>query len=101
MISRQWRGLTRAGQASAYVRHLKEETFPALRRLSGFRGASILKRDVGEGVEFLIVTEWDSLDAIRAFAGADVEVAVVPPAVQAMMIEFDRSARHYELVERQ
>jgi hypothetical protein len=49
----------------------------------------------------VIVTEWDSVDSIRAFAGADAERAVVPPNVQAMMIEYDRMVRHYEVVEQQ
>jgi len=99
MISRQWRGLARQEQAAAYVEHLRTDTFPALRKLAGFRGASILRRDVARGVEFLVVTEWDSVQAIVAFAGVDVETAVVPPEVHAMMIEYDRVVRHYEVVE--
>ena len=101
MISRQWRGLARTDHSDVYVEHLKAETFPALRKLAGFKGASILRRHVENGVEFLIVTEWDSVDSIRAFAGADAERAVVPPTVQAMMIEYDRVVRHYEVVEQQ
>jgi heme-degrading monooxygenase HmoA len=53
---------------------------------------------VGDGAEFLVVTVWESLEAIARFAGADVETAVVPEKVQAMMIEYDRRARHYEIV---
>jgi heme-degrading monooxygenase HmoA len=99
MISRQWRGLARADQASAYEEHLRTETFPAVRKMKGFVDASILKRPLANGVEFLIVSRWVSVDAIAQFAGADVEAAVVPPKVQAMMIEYDRRARHYEVVE--
>jgi hypothetical protein len=62
-------------------------------------GASILRRDLPQGVEFLVVTVWKSLDAIRSFAGSDVESAVVPDKVQKMMIEYDRRARHYEVVD--
>jgi len=101
MISRQWRGLARPERARDYEEHLRTETFPALHRLSGFEGASILRRSVADGVEFLIVTEWASLESIRAFAGANVETAVVPENVIAMMIEYDRVVRHYEVVERQ
>lgn len=96
MISRQWRGLARPQFAQAYVEHLQAETFPAIRRLPGFVSATILRREVPQGVEFLIVTEWASLDAIRAFAGDDVETAVVPQKVQAMMVDYDRVVRHYE-----
>lgn len=99
MISRHWRGLAKAEHADAYVEHLQAETFPQLRKLNGFISASILRRPVPEGVEFLIVTNWISIDEIRAFAGNDVETAVVPQSVQDLMVEFDRTARHFEVVE--
>ena len=98
MISRHWRGLARPEHAAAYVEHLQTMTFPALRKLAGFRGASILRREVGGAVEFLVITDWESLEAIRAFAGVNVETAVVPPEVQAMLVEYDHSVRHYEVV---
>ena len=99
MISRHWRGLAKMERASEYERHLIDETFPALRRIDGFLGADILKRRVEEGVEFLVVSRWESPEAIAAFAGPDTEAAVVPPNVQSMMIEYDRRARHYESAE--
>jgi heme-degrading monooxygenase HmoA len=69
MISRHWKGISRRDQADAYVRHLKSETFPTLASIPGFVRASILRRDVANGTEFQIVTVWESLDAIHAFAG--------------------------------
>lgn len=99
LISRQWRGLAKPADADRYVAHLREDTFPQLRAIPGFVEASILRRDHDEGVEFLIVTRWTSLDAIQAFAGRDAERAVVPDAVQAMMIDYDRTVRHYVIVE--
>jgi heme-degrading monooxygenase HmoA len=98
MISRQRRGLAKPAFADAYVEHLQSKTFPAIRKLPGFIDASILRRSVPEGVEFLIVTTWTSIDAIRAFAGANAEAAVVPPTVHAMMVDSDRVVRHYEVV---
>jgi heme-degrading monooxygenase HmoA len=98
MISRQWRGIARVSAADRYVAHLQSETFPQLSRIPGFIDASILRRTVPEGVEFLIVTRWQSLDAIRAFAGEDVSRAVVPESVQAMMVRFDATVAHYEVV---
>ena len=68
--------------------HLRRDTFPQLGQIPGFVGASILRRTVERGVEFLIVTRWKSLDAIQAFAGRDAEVAVVPDNVQRMMNKF-------------
>ena len=99
MISRQWRGLAKRERADDYAEHLRGETFPAIRKIPGFVSASILRRDVEQGVEFLIVTEWKSLEAIRKFAGADAETAVVPRKVQVMMIEYDQRVRHYEIVD--
>ena len=98
MISRQWRGLSKPEHADAYVEHLQTETIPAIRRISGFVSASILRRRTDLGVEFLIVTQWSSIEAIREFAGAEAETAVVPPKVQGMMVEYDQMVRHYEVV---
>ena len=97
MISRHWRGVAKMAHADSYVEHLRTETFPAIRALHGFQDASILRRPLPEGVEFLVVTTWDSLDAIRAFAGEDLALAVVPDKVQAMMVEYDQTVRHYEV----
>ena len=97
MIARHWRGIARATAADAYIEHLRVETFPALTQLPGFLSASILRRAVPLGVEFLIVTYWESLERIGAFAGPDLEAAVVPEVVQGMMVEFDTRARHYEV----
>src|SRR5204862_2409494 len=68
MISRQWRGLARREEAAAYQAHLQAETFPAIRQIEGFIDAAILKRAVANGVEFLVVTHWESLAAIARFA---------------------------------
>jgi heme-degrading monooxygenase HmoA len=99
VISRHWRGLARASQADNYVRHLRTETLPVLRGLPGFVSAAILSRRLREGVEFLVVTQWESLDAISGFAGADPEAAVVPAEVAEMMIEYDRRVRHFEVIQ--
>ena len=98
MISRQWRGLVFPERAQDYVEHLRTETFPALEKIPGFVDASILFRPLATGVEFLVITRWASLEAIREFAGADPEVAVVPPKAAELMIEYDGRARHYEVV---
>jgi heme-degrading monooxygenase HmoA len=98
LIARHWRGVAKADRAEAYVEHLLSETFPSLNAIPGFVGASILRRIIPEGVEFLVVTQWTSPEAIQAFAGPRAETAVVPQEVQDMMLEYDRSARHYEVV---
>ena len=99
MISRHWKGIARPGRADDYVRHLASETIPQLKRLPGFVDISILRRDVGGGTEFQIVTRWASLDAIKAFAGEDVTVAVVPAHVRDLMVSYDPEVVHYDIVE--
>jgi len=99
MISRHWKGLAKIEFAHAYMNHLTTDTFPKLSGIDGFVGASILTRDVDSGTEFLVITVWDSLQAIERFAGVPSDVAVVPETVQAMMIEYDEKAVHYEVVE--
>src|SRR5262245_51163786 len=97
-VARVWRGVTRADAAAAYVEHLESATFPRLRRLPGYRGAWLLRRAVPHGVEFLVVTTWDSLAAVERFAGPEPDRAVVPPEARALMVEFDERVQHYELI---
>jgi heme-degrading monooxygenase HmoA len=99
MISRQWSGVAWNCAADRYVVHLKTETFPQLSRIAGFIDASILRRTVADGVEFRIVTTWDCVEAIKKFAGEKPDTAVVPEQVQAMMVSYDRTVDHYEVVE--
>jgi heme-degrading monooxygenase HmoA len=98
MISRLWRGVARAECAVTYIEHLQRETFPAIHTLPGFKRAAILHRPCDRGTEFLIVTEWESEEAVGAFAGDDVLAAVVPEKVRRMMVEFDTCARHYSTI---
>jgi heme-degrading monooxygenase HmoA len=99
VISRHWRGLVRPDQARAYEKHLLEQTLPELREIPGFVDVALHRRPFEKGVEFLVVTRWESMDAISKFAGSDTEAAVVPPEVDAMMIEYDQRAKHFEVVE--
>jgi len=98
MIARHWKGVAKTESAGKYTVHLLEETFPSLGNLQGFIKASVLNRPVTNGVEFLIITEWESPLSISAFSGDDIELAVVPKAVQEMMVEYDQRAIHYEIV---
>jgi heme-degrading monooxygenase HmoA len=98
MIERHWKGIARLDQAEKYVEHLMTDTFPKLHSIKGFIRASILRRQVGDGMEFLIVTVWNSMSAIREFAGEQAEKAVVPEAVQRMMTAFDAVVSQYEVV---
>lgn len=99
VISRQWRGVATSTDADRYVAYLKADTFPQLETIPGFVAASILRRELAEGTEFLVVTEWQSMKAIEGFAGSDPWVAVVPDIVKKMMLEYDTRVRHYTIVE--
>jgi len=99
MISRHWKGIAKPDEAETYITHLKTDTFPKLSEIDGFIEASILKRAVAQGTEFLIVTVWESIEAIERFAGVPADVAVVPEVVQAMMVEYDKNVSHYEIEE--
>ena len=98
-ISRHWKGVAKPEEADNYIHHLRNDTFPRLARIEGFIKASILRRPIGEGTQFLIVTTWQSIEAIRKFAGESTSMAVVPPSVRAMMVEYDIEVAHYEIVE--
>jgi len=97
MIERHWKGIARIDQSDNYIKHLIRETFPKTSLMKGFVKAAILKRPVDEGVEFLIVTTWESIEAVKQFAGEQVDVANVPTEARAMMVKFDEFARHYEV----
>jgi hypothetical protein len=99
MISRHWKGTAKPGEAANYVRHLKTDTFPKLKEIKGFIKASILTREVDQGTEFLVITEWESMGAIEHFTGDDTIVAVVPEVVQEMMVRYDRDVTHYEIAD--
>jgi|SRR5262249_44717375 len=99
MIVRAWRGYTLPTNASAYSNHFQRRVLPDLESIEGFLGVALLRRDEAERVEFLVLTRWASMDAIRAFAGDDVGKAVVEPAAVAALSDFDRTVRHYEVVQ--
>ena len=98
MISRVWRGRTTRENADAYEQLLRTEILPGIHRVPGYRGASVLRRDLDEGVEFVTITRFDSLDAVRAFAGEDYEVAVIEPEARRLLSSFDERSAHYDTV---
>jgi heme-degrading monooxygenase HmoA len=96
VITRMWRGWTRAGQADRYALHYRSEVLDTLRQVPGFRGARLLRRIVGEETEFVSLTFFEDLDAIRSFAGSDYETAVVAEEARKVLIRFDERVCHYE-----
>ena len=100
MISRIWHGWTTPGNADKYEALLKEEIFVEIqnRRIRGFKGIQLLRRKVGEEVEFVTIMVFDSLYAVRDFAGEDYESAVVPEKARAVLSHFDERSQHYEII---
>jgi heme-degrading monooxygenase HmoA len=97
MIVRMWRGQAKAANADAYEHFVTTRVFPTLPAIEGHRGAYLLKRPVDGEVEFIAVTLWESLAAIRGFAGEHIEHAVVEPEARAVLSSFDDVVRHFEL----
>lgn len=97
-ILRLWKGRATAAKAGDYVRHASQTVFPEVQSLPGHRGAYLLRRSAGNSVEFTVLTLWDSMDAVRGFAGPDPERAVVEPAARAALSDFEETVTHYEVV---
>jgi heme-degrading monooxygenase HmoA len=99
MISRVWHGWTLPGDADAYEELLKDEIFVGIseRRMAGYRGIHLFRRDLEDEVEFVTVMWFESLEEVRSFAGEDYEAAVVPPKAQALLSRFDGRSQHYEV----
>ena len=101
MISRIWHGWTTPENADAYESLLRTEIFHGIgeRKIDGFRGIDLLRRPAGGEVEFVTIMWFDSLDAVRAFAGPDYEIAVVPDAARTLLKRFDERSAHYDVRE--
>ncbi len=99
MISRIWHGWTTHENAEAYESLLKSEIFSGIenRQIVGYRGIHLFRRTIGNEVEFITLMWFDSLEAVRNFAGDDYEEAVVPPKARALLSRFDERSQHYEV----
>jgi len=97
MITRVWHGWAPASGANAYQEHFEGEVLPNLEGVPGFRGAQLWRREQAGQVEFVAVTTFDSIDAVRRFAGPDYERAVVEPEARRVLSRFDERCAHYEV----
>jgi antibiotic biosynthesis monooxygenase (ABM) superfamily enzyme len=101
VIVRYWRGWTHPSKADSYEQLLTGVVFPSIaaRDLRGYRGIYLLRRDLGEDVEFATIMIFDSLEIVRAFAGKDYEQAYVPPSARDLLRRFDQKAAHFDLIQ--
>ncbi len=97
MIARHWRGWTKAEFADSYERLLKEKAMPGLRTIDGYCGGYVLRRDAGEETEFIVINLFDSLEAVKRFAGEDYAVPVFEPEAETLLFRIDPLAAHYEV----
>jgi heme-degrading monooxygenase HmoA len=101
MIARIWSGWTTPQNADAYEALLKTDIFPGIAalKIAGFQRIELYRAPAGDEVEFVTIMWFDSMDAIKSFAGADYEAAVVPPKARALLKHFNTRSRHYEMRE--
>ena len=97
MIARIWRGAVRRDDADAYAAYIEGTGMAQYRATPGNRGAWMLLRDAGELTEVITFSLWDSLEAVRAFAGEDHETAVFYPEDDRFLVERDLTCAHYEV----
>jgi|SRR6516225_9981279 heme-degrading monooxygenase HmoA len=97
MIARIWHGYTKPENADAYEAMLKPELLPGISKVKGYRSSYLLRRRVGDEVEFVTIMLWDSIDAIRAVAGQDYETAVIPEERGKYLAHYEAKAAHYEV----
>ena len=102
MICRIWRGWTTISNALGYEELLRSTVIPGIeaRAIAGFRSIDMMRRDLGDEVEFATIMWFDDLEAVKAFVGEDHEVAHVPPAARAVLSRFDERAVHYDVFDR-
>jgi heme-degrading monooxygenase HmoA len=100
MICRLWRGWTTPDNADAYQRIVSEEVLAEIQRrnLPGYHGAYLLRRNVHDEVEFATILHFESIDAVRAFAGDDYEAAYVPAEAREVLARFDDTSAHFEVL---
>ena len=98
MIARLWHGFTTRENANKYEAMLKPDVLPGLDKVAGYKGSYLLRRDHGNEIEFVTMMLWESIDALRAVAGDNYEVAIVPEERRRVLSRWDERAQHYEVV---
>jgi mannose-6-phosphate isomerase-like protein (cupin superfamily) len=102
MIARRWTAVAEGSeQADAYDEHFERTVRPNLESTDGFLGATVERVEADGAIEIVVVTRWESMDAVKAFAGEDIDLAVVEPEARAVLSQFDSRVRHIELADDQ
>ena len=99
MIARIWHGWTKPADAKTYQTMLRDEIFPSIaaRNLRGYRGAELFIHENDDEVEFVTLLRFDSMDAVREFAGKDESKPVIYPKAESLLMRMDERSRHYSI----
>ena len=97
MTARVWHGYTLPEHVGAYEAMLKPELLPGISKAAGYKGSYLLRRAIGDEIEFITIMLWESIDAIRAVAGPDYETAVIPEERRKYLSRYDAKSAHYEI----
>jgi hypothetical protein len=97
MIARHWRGWTKPQDADAYEALLRTKVLPSLKQVEGYRGGYLLRSDGPDEIEFVVINFFDSLDAVKRFAGLDYALPVFEPDARRLLSRVESVARHYEV----
>ena len=97
MIARVWRGWTKAENADDYEKLLQEVVYPGLQKIGGYNGGYILRHDGKDEIEFVTINLFESLDAVKAFAGPGYDVPVFEPEARRLLSKVEPIARHYDV----
>ena len=100
MILRMWKARSTFDRSGEYVQHATKKVFPTLRAIEGHRGAYLLRRAVDGAIELVVLTLWESMEAVCRFAGKEPEKAVVESEARTALTSFDDSVTHFEIVDR-
>jgi heme-degrading monooxygenase HmoA len=99
MIARVWRGITHKDKADDYLAYLHETGLKDYARTAGNRGVTILRRNQGDNCEIMLISLWQSMDAVRAFAGENPDRSVYYPEDEHYLLQMEPLVRHYEVAE--
>jgi antibiotic biosynthesis monooxygenase (ABM) superfamily enzyme len=99
MIARIWHGWTKPADAKTYENMLRDEIFPGIarRNINGYHGAELFVNEEGDEVEFVTLLRFDSMDAVKEFAGEDASKPVIYPKVESLLTRMDEHSRHYRI----
>jgi heme-degrading monooxygenase HmoA len=98
MIARIWHGRTLTSKADAYEKYLNASGVERIRKTQGNHGVEILRRTSGPRTDFVVISYWESIDAVKRFAGPDFEKAVILDRDREFLVEVEPNVLHYEVV---